>query len=133
MGLAVCWENREKTIIRMVCEGTWSLEDLHTMLDQHEAMITAVLHPVDTIFDMSNSGVMPGGILSVRGRFNRKNTMGEKGLLIVVGANSFAKTMLTMINQMLTQPMKIYFTASVDDAYTMLENVRERRRWLAMA
>ena len=63
MGIRLLWGNEEKTILRHIYDGKWTVDDYRGAMEESRQMLLSVQHPVDLIIDMRKSASPPFGIL----------------------------------------------------------------------
>jgi hypothetical protein len=97
MGITITWDNKEKTIIRHIYDGPWTLEDYYALVDDNYHLIDSVDHRVDIINDLRNMGPVPSGIIPAI-RYAAQKAHRNEGLNRIVG-NQFVTTHLATINR----------------------------------
>lgn len=59
MAVRIFWDNPEKTILRQVYEGVFSLEDYYAAINESAALTDGVDHPVDVIVEFEAAHSTP--------------------------------------------------------------------------
>ena len=64
MPILTDWYNGDKTIIRSIHKGTWTLNDYYENVVLLETMRQSVSHPIAIFLDFSESKTLPSNMLS---------------------------------------------------------------------
>jgi hypothetical protein len=113
------WANPEKTIVYFIYEKPWNLEEFQSGVEQVNALLDTVQHPVDMIIHMRDglpSLVDSGPFRSVIRNFhpNIRNTA-------LVGANDFVRRTITAFMRVLGQQNHpFFFAATLEEAHYRL-------------
>lgn len=59
MAVKIFWDNPEKTILRQVYKGVFSLEDYYAAINESAALTDGVDHPVDVIVEFESAPAAP--------------------------------------------------------------------------
>ncbi|MCA9891092.1 MAG: hypothetical protein KC546_22095, partial [Anaerolineae bacterium] len=59
MGIQLVWEDDDKTILRHIYEGIWTVADFIGAVDESRKLLLEVEHPVDLIIDMREAAGPP--------------------------------------------------------------------------
>lgn len=97
--IEVCWDNLEQTIVRWDFVGDWDWKMFQEAQQQSDKLLQSVEHRVDIIGDVRNSPVLPKNAFGNYNKFQR-NTLDNKGWIILVGANPFVKSMVTIFDKL---------------------------------
>jgi len=98
MGIAVSWDNGDKTIIRVEFEDNrWNWEDFYDIDRQVQAMLSEVDHSVNYLADVNHLNLLPKGLSLLRARkvLNLRNPRSD--ITVIVGANTFIRRTIEMI------------------------------------
>lgn len=130
MSIQLNWCNEEKTILCHNYEGTWTLEDLHNMIDKSYSLIDSVGHAgiVDIIADVSQSQTPPGKLLSVS-RHYRSKRHERQGIQVVVGTSlrlSFMKIITQTAMAIIPQARNVRFASTVEEAHQIIKSNRQQ-------
>ncbi len=120
MPVTMTWDNAEKTIIRVIIEGQWDVNDLHRLISQAPTMMAEVSHIVDGIFDFSRSTSTPTSALMTLSRMEAAYNDRQR-LFIVVGANSYIQTLCNIAAKLAPKTFsKLMFVETMNDAYAAI-------------
>jgi hypothetical protein len=100
MGIQVCWDNPEQTILRYDFEGQWTWEEFRAAATEAFAMTVSVPHVVDTITYFHKGTLLPANALN---QF-RQAMLGappNRGINAIVGGTTLVRTTVYLF-------MKIY-------------------------
>ena len=121
MPISIEWDNPEQTIIRVCFNGKWNTDELQNMIRQGRGMSKSVSHPVDSIFDFSQSLSSPTSALAVIQNLDLDRPQNER-LLIVVKASSYIKTMCNIARKLSPRTfVNLLFVETMNDAYKATE------------
>ena len=121
MSIQIDWVDDEKTIIQYHFERRWTFEDLQTAIDTVNTMLETVDYPVFIIINITDSTIVPSGILTqlrVRSSNAAKNWAGG----VFVGANALVKTLLSTF-------IKVY--PGIGKRYAVVETVDQALKVIA--
>ena len=119
MSIEVSWGNAQKTVVHVHFGETWTLEDVHNMIDDMYNLMTSIDHMADSIMDFTDSRTSPAKLLT-SGSHVQKRTVSNSGISVMVKANGFLKAMTQLIAKMFMKDTKIYFADSLDEAYQII-------------
>lgn len=121
MGIVTQWDNAEQTAIRFIYQGQWTWVEFHASIDIALEMAASVSHPIDHIYDVTESASLPSGALSqFRGLRNRVPQNLNRRVL--VGAGS--------LTRMLAQTMLSLYPG-IQNNFSVVNTLDEARLWLA--
>lgn len=129
MAIRLSWENEEKTILRHLYEGEWTLEDLHKMIDTTYEWIDSVGHLmlVDIIADLTQSASPPSKILSANRHYRNKRHE-QQGIQVIVGSSlrlTFMKIITQSLMSIIPEARNVRFASTVEEAHRI---IREKRQ-----
>src|SRR5687768_212474 len=119
MGVAVQWDNDEKTILHYRFDGLWMWDEYLAALWQGRAMMKQVEHPVCVINNMLNTSQVPTSSLSSAKKVV-ENRPSNTGLAVFVFTNRFLMMVYKVFSQMNPAIRDNYITAQ------SLEEAREK-------
>lgn len=125
MPVSVEWDNDAHSIIRLVFEGQWGLDDLYPALDTLYEEIGAEQHIVDVIADLRAGNSIPNNILSIRGTIERQRPP-NRGMYAVVGGNALVKTVANIFNRILRDEAKFAFVDTLEEARDVIKLQQQR-------
>ncbi|MEO8609079.1 MAG: hypothetical protein ABI690_14410 [Chloroflexota bacterium] len=99
MSINVQWDNEEHTLVRWDFIETWDWNDFLAAQKTSNALISSVPHKVDIIGDVSRSAYMPPGSIA-RFRTYRRDDPANAGRVVLVGANTYVKTIVEIFRGM---------------------------------
>ncbi len=122
MTLKAEWANPEKTIILQTLEGDWTLNDVFSLMENADQMISEVDHKVDLIADLTTTHFTKFNLLSTLGRVQRSNQSPNMGRIAVVNANHYLKTLTHVAAKVTPRATdNIVFVDTVEEAFTVLQ------------
>ncbi|MCU0514568.1 MAG: hypothetical protein MUE40_18595 [Anaerolineae bacterium] len=97
MPITVQWDNPEHTVLYQRLEDDWSWAELHAAMHQIREYLDAAAGPVDSLIDLTGmTKIPPGAVHHVRPLLERH---ASTGVLVVFGANLFARMMAQMMQR----------------------------------
>lgn len=128
MPYEILWEDEARSIIRHRYIGAVDVSEYYEVIRINVERLAEVDHPVDVIVDVREMQTDLKGFLTAVRYADRKVPANQR-LLIVVGANSFAKVMGNIAQKIAPKAAgNVYF---VDDLKQALQRIREYRAGLA--
>lgn len=115
MPIHVAWDNAEKTIIKNVFDGPWTVEDFQEAVAQTKHAMMSVEHTVYLIADMRAGGNLPKGFLSAMSGLNR-SLPPNVGLAIIVGGNQYTRSVMSVLHRLRITKDNIVMVADMDAA-----------------
>ena len=127
MPITVHWDDPHQTIVRWDFEGAWTWQDFYQAQAESDALITSVEHTVDVVANVARSPSLPRNPLS-RYRQARQSTPRNRGVVVVVGANSFVMSIIQIYNPVFGRKLRdeFLFADTLDDARTLIKQFRQR-------
>ena len=95
MGIKILWEDRDKTVMRQVYEGRWSVDDFRQVISTTHKLLNGLPHTVDIIMDATLSDGTPSNILAAM-RYAEQQVAPNQGRVVVIGADLFMQEMLAV-------------------------------------
>jgi hypothetical protein len=130
MPITVLWDDPEqRTTVLWVFEGVWSWADFAAAEQNAILMCQGITYPLDHIVDMSALKLSPTDLLA-RGRsIYSEKTDFEAGLTVLVGANRFIESVVSIFKQVTPQRFKNYqLAASLDSARELIRRFHAETR-----
>lgn len=90
MGVTPIWDNPEKTVVRHIFDGRWTIGEIWHSAGEAWQMMHTVPHTVHAILDLRNGNAYPSGVLSVSNRIVVHRPT-NAGIIILVGPGSFVR------------------------------------------
>ena len=125
MPVHVQWDNDDHTVIQLVFEGKWGLEELYPALSEMYKSVEQEQHIVDSIVDMVNASTIPSNVLSIRGTIER-NQPDNQGISVIVGANTLVRSIANILNRVLKEESEYIFTDTLEEARQAIKDQRQR-------
>lgn len=122
MSINVIWDNPEKTIIRFIYNGDWTLDNFYDALEQAWSLQDKVHYTVHFIIDVQNSGFVPQGVLP-HGRPVISRHHPNQGKSIIVGASTLIRALFQTFSKICAPRFEasMYgFAATLDEAREQL-------------
>jgi hypothetical protein len=100
MGIAIAWDNAEKTIVRFVYEGKWTWEDFYQTIARANEMMDTVNKPVVSIIDMQKSNFLPyGAAIHIRNVIRQSQSHNNSGISVFLQADVIVKAMIEVLRK----------------------------------
>ena len=122
MSIMVVWDNPEKTIMRFIYNGQWSMDNFYQALQESHDLMNTVDHRVGLIIDVQNSKLVPNGVLS-HGKNVTLRKHPNQGKNVIVGASGFIRTLFDVYKKVYRSTFEegaYAFAGSLDEARSML-------------
>lgn len=124
MSIQAIWDNEEKTIVRHIYEGKWTLEDYYGLIDAHRAMLKDLDYEVDIINDLRSAGLAPSNMASAI-KYAARNAPRNEGINVMVGANHYVKALIDLVNRTAGVDItEVRHVTRLEDAYAMIADYR---------
>ncbi len=133
MGVSTRWLDDEQTILGYIFEGNWTWAEMSAAIEQANAYMDTVKHQVDFIADTKNGGLIPSDVIANTRQLalSAPPHPNYGGVTVFVGPNALVRTLMSMvvnIYHQLNQYHSFVFTATLDEAYSIISEHRARRR-----
>jgi len=120
MGIAVSWDNPQRTIICFDFSQGWDWDDVYAASDQATTMLDSVEHTVHIIMDIRNGGKIPGDLMSHAERIASGHHP-RRGMMIVVGANRLLRTVGGGLRKLFPDATRnVIFASDLEEAYEII-------------
>ena len=120
MPVNVSWDNADHNVVRYDYTGKWTWEEVYAAIDQANALMHSVSHPVSIIHDLTQSAGIPSSALTHAHRI----TMGipeNWAVSVVVGSGMFTESLLNIFTKIYRKLGDRYQTAhSLDEARVII-------------
>lgn len=125
MGIRIVWDDDERTIIRHVYEGDWTLEDYYHLIDENYRLLDEVGHPVYIINDLRAMTSMPQDMaMAIRYAVHKAHP--NEVINVMVGASMYVNMLVDAINKSIKGKVtEVNYVNTLEEAYTMIENHRK--------
>jgi hypothetical protein len=123
MGIRIVWDDEQKTIIRHVYEGRWTLEDYYALIDANYHEIDSVNHRVDIINDLRKMTGMPSNLTAAI-RYAARHAHKNEGINVMVGSTTFIKILVETINKVVGEHTEVIYTDTIEQAYKIIAKHR---------
>ena len=120
MGIVVRWDDKNKSVIRHVYEGNWTLEEYIEASQETYALIDEVDYEVHLLVVVTD-GVRPLSDMIIAARDDRTQRHERQGKVVVVGASSFMILFTRVIAAVRPGARNVKFVSTEDEAYRILE------------
>ncbi len=122
MPITLQWYNDEKRILIQEFTGNWSLDEYYPIIDESFTRAEASPYTIFMISDHTNNTSPPTRLLSIAGYMN-KRTSDNTQLQIVIGANTFIKTLAKIGEKFAPKATKdLRWVNTFDEALNLIEN-----------
>ncbi|MCA9885934.1 MAG: hypothetical protein KC615_21975 [Anaerolineae bacterium] len=127
MSINIDWGNVEETILVIKPTLRWTDEDYHREIPLLLEAIQSKPYPVDLIIDLRQVMHNPPNLINIC-RDARIRFKDLDNLIVVISNNRFWQTLNnTVIRQMPSITINVFFTRSVDEAYRAVEEIQKTR------
>jgi hypothetical protein len=124
VSIRAVWDNDEKTIVRHIYEGRWTLEEYYNLIGEHRIMLKEVDHIVDIINDLRAAGPVPGGMATAI-RYAARSAPPNEGINVIVGANEYVKALIDLVNKTTgTDVTEVNHVATIEEACAFIADYR---------
>ncbi|MEZ4668735.1 MAG: hypothetical protein R3E39_12555 [Anaerolineae bacterium] len=123
MSITVDWDNPEKTVIRFKYDGSWTLTDYFAANEQSVGMMDNVDHKVHIIIDVTESKILPNGVISQGRSAANRGKHHNQGTVMIVGANGLIRGMFDIFKKLYGRNFDVNgyaFASTLDEAYKSL-------------
>lgn len=127
MGIELYWDNDEQTIMLCEFEKSWTWDDLFATFDKIKKVTATRDHVIGAILDIGHGVKIPGGSIFNLETRNKAMQMlkmggGEKGPMVIVGANSFIKAIYHAVGTIDSKAQDdIYFAKTLAEAREIMD------------
>ena len=123
MHFEVGWDDPNQTVIVVVMREGWDWGDYFVAVNQTYDMIRDVNHKVDVIISGAVLRIPRGDMLSQLRKIRklRPENMGE---LVLVGVNTFVRSIAGAFGRVYRNTVPVYFADSVREARSILKQAR---------
>jgi hypothetical protein len=119
VGIHIVWDNDERTIIRHVYEGKWTLEEYYALIDQNYNEIDSVNHRVDIINDLREMSGVPSNMTTAI-RYAARRAHKNEGINVMVAPPTFVKILVEAINNAVGEHTEVLHTKTLEEAYDII-------------
>jgi hypothetical protein len=123
MGIRIEWDNEEKTIIRHVYEGLWTLQDYYALIDENYRQIDSVGHKVDIINDLRKMAALPPDVAAGI-RYAVRHAHPNEGVNVIVAPPDYVRLLIDAINKAVGAVTEVIHTDSIEKAYAIIAKHR---------
>jgi len=124
MSIQILWDDDDKTIMRQVFCGRWTVEEYRHIIEKTEKLLKGLPHTVHIIMDLRQSENTPSNILSTI-RFAASKITDNLGTVVFVGANEFDHTWISMAARIAPRLLNRHHHApSLGDAHAYIARSR---------
>lgn len=120
MPITTEWFNDTQTIALQTFQGDWNLTDFHQSADRIVELAGGLSHTIHLIVDFRRNTKLPANIMTGM-RYVSKRQPDNLGLVVVVGANLFARTMVNMTHHLLPNMRNIRLADTLEEAAALIE------------
>lgn len=124
MGIQLVWEDDDKTILRHIYEGIWTVADFIGAVDESRKLLLEVEHPVDLIIDMREAAGPPPKIMSAY-RYADQKVPPNQRLIVMVNPNEYMKTFNNIVGKIAPRAAENRnLVESMDGAFELIAEFR---------
>jgi hypothetical protein len=127
MSIETSWVDEACTLIQYRFGKTWTIDELHQALERGRAFMAEVEHPVDSLFDFSETSHIPQQMLPSIHQV-KDNTPDNLRFSIAFGVNKFLIMLVQVIQTIAPGLMKDFrLVRTRAEALKLLEDMRQRK------
>jgi hypothetical protein len=128
VGIAVQWDNAEKTVILVTFEAEWTWRDIQDIDAQSVALYESVGHQVDIIADVRNSRMILSGILSYVRSLLTTSWHPFAGIAVVVGVSPSVRALFDAAALVARKSLERFvFAQTLEEAREVIQQRRAKR------
>jgi hypothetical protein len=124
MSVTSMWDNPERTVIRLACEGDWGWDEAVANDTVLNTMLEEVNHPVAIIIDVRNGDKIPMGGLLPNMPAMRDGVMASHPsvtMTVIVGGGAIADNMLKLWNRLApNSEARFRAASSLEEAHAII-------------
>jgi hypothetical protein len=125
MPVVAAWVDNDQTLMVYRFESPWTMEQVYAALDAGLRLMAVVPHPVDSLFDFSQSGTAPSQILMAM-RYAERHPPDNLRYSVVFGLNPFLALLVGVAQRVAPRLMQnVRITKTRDEALVALEEMRK--------
>lgn len=132
MAIELYWDDDARTTMLMEIEGAWTWDEMYETAQKIKKVTDNATHEIAAILDVSRGATVPGGSIFnpqtlQHGRNMLKMGEGGTGPLIIVGANSFIRTIYNALYRLDKKALShVQFADTVEAARALLAAQRKQ-------
>lgn len=126
MSVAVVWDDNEKSTIRFVFEGSWTIDELYVAFDEQTRMLDSVDHQVDVIVDFQESNAVPDHLIANFSRIFQSSGSSHPntGMTVLVGVGGFAQILADLFSKFFA---RLPTASTLEEAHAIIADERTHR------
>ena len=128
MPIHLVWDNDDKTILRQVYDGQWTVDDFNEAVVRNVEIQATVSHPVDVITDLRHSTTQTRIMIAAVARHMERHVPPNQRLVIMVGADAFLKIIARISRTLAPRTAKnAHMVDTIEEAYAIIRQTAEER------
>ncbi|PJF20826.1 MAG: hypothetical protein CUN56_14205 [Phototrophicales bacterium] len=125
MGIKVHWENQERTIIRQVLKGRWTVEEYLHSAEKIYKLLNGLPHIVHLIIDARESDGIPANFLSIARQLDQL-VANNQGLVLAIIPDPHSRTIVQAARRIAPKATRdLHYVDHLSDAYQMIDRLAE--------
>lgn len=125
MGIKVLWENQERTVIRQVLKGRWTVEEYLHSAEKIYKLLNGLPHTVHIIADARESDGVPANFLSIARQLDEL-VAENQGLVLIIAANPHSRTIVEAARKIAPRATRnMHYVDNITTAYGMIDGMTE--------
>jgi hypothetical protein len=130
MGMSIHWDNEDKSVVRYGFVKSWTWNDLYTVLDQSERLVSS--RSVDIVIDLRAANPLPANYMQDLNAMQHAKVFSRRidalpATVIFLGTNAFLRAMYNTFHGAFgTQSENVHFLADAKQ----VDSILARRRAL---
>ena len=126
MGIQLVWEDVDKTILRHIYEGAWTVQDLIGAVNGSRDFLLEAKYPVDLIIDMRGANGPPPGVISAY-KYAERQVPDNQRLVVMVNPNLYMKTFNRVVGKIAPRIAENRSVVqSMEDAFDLISEYRRQ-------
>jgi hypothetical protein len=125
MGIKVLWEDQDRTIIRQVLKGRWTVEEYLHSAEKIYKLLNGLPHTVHIITDAQESDGVPANFLSIARRLNEL-VAPNQGLVLITASDPHSRTIIEAARKIAPQAThNMHYVDTIKDAHQFINRMIE--------
>ena len=120
----VSWVDNEESILKLQPAEPWNWDDLEEAIRQYHTLAHGKDHDIDVIYALYRDIRLPNANLIPRVRQYLTDSPSNRGTIVFVDAPRFIQTMVDITSSVVGGSDKIRSANSVDEAVSLLHDIR---------
>jgi len=127
MPIRVEWDNEEKTTLRHIYEGHWTVKEYYELINENARLIEEAGQVIDIINDLRNTVHMPPDMVpGIRYAINHRHP--NEGVNVIVAANTLVRLLVEAVNKTTRLPTsQVLHVSTLEEAHEIIATEKAKR------